>query len=222
MDVINYFTRSFLEQLESTKHGEHVPIMSDLNISKDGKTILTLRIEDKFQSRQANIIQLFNGCLCFMILDSFIDSVFPEMEGKTIKYKYEKLPKNNNIEIMFSQIYRILKLYRNATVHHINGISITQKHLKINFSHNNIDYFFTITHKGIEIIEDMLLCYFYYRQINYSYYYKEYLLYSFYSDILEEIEAFNDEFMDSMSINSIKINRYERFNCNSINYEISN
>jgi len=159
-----------------------------------------------------------------MIMDSYIDSIFPNLEGKTFKYKYEKLPRNNYIEIMFSQIYRILKLYRNATVHNINGISITQEHLKINFMHRNMNirYLFIITHKGIEIIEDMLLCYFYYKQRNYSYNYKEYLLYSFYCDILNEIESFNDEFIESMIINSIKINRYERFNCNSIKYEISN
>ena len=137
MKIINYFTKSFLKQLESTKKNEHLPIMGNMNISDDEKTVLILRMEDKFRFEQKDVPQLFNGCLCFMIMDSFIDSIFPEMEGKTFKYKYENLPKNNNIEIMFSQIYRILKLYRNATVHHINGISITEKYLKINFDHMN-------------------------------------------------------------------------------------
>jgi hypothetical protein len=221
MDNMNYFTTSLLDFLSSIKTNNYIPAMNTLYISNNGTKLLTLNMEDKFHTKQKQIPELFNGSLCFMILDSYIDSVFPEMERTSFKNKYDNLPKNNNTEIMFSQLYRILKLYRNATVHNISGISITKDFLEIVHDHKNIKNIFSITHKGIQIIEDMILCYFYYEQINYSFLYKEYLYYSYFDDILKEIKTYNDEYKGIITIDSKKINRYERFNCQSIDYIIS-
>jgi len=221
-DDMNYFTNSLLEFLSSTKQNNYIPEINNLKFSNDGTSILSLKMEDRFPTQQTSIPELFNASLCFMILDSYIDSLYYEMEGTKFNEKYKNLPKNNNIEIMFSQLYRILKLYRNATIHHVSGISITKDLLNIEYSHGKINYLFTITHKGIEIIEDMVLCFFYYNKLNYSYHYKEYLFYSYYDDILKEIIAYNDENNDIETINSKKINRFERLNCDSINFKISN
>jgi hypothetical protein len=220
MIVINYFTNSLLDFLSSTRSEKYLPEMNGLEISNDGTKILTLKMEDKFQSYQESIPPFFIGSLCFMILDSYIDSLFPEMEGMGFRNKYDNLPKNNNTEIMFSQIYRILKLYRNATVHNSHGISITKDFLEIKYNYKQNNYLFIITHKGIEIIEDMILCFFYYESTNYSSFYKEYLYYSFFNDILKEIKEYNDEYKNILTINSKRIDRIERFNCHSVDYNV--
>jgi hypothetical protein len=220
MIVINYFTKSLLNFLSSIRSEKYLPEMNGLEISNDGTKILTLKMEDKFQSYQESIPPFFIGSLCFMILDSYIDSLFPEMEGMGFKNKYDHLPKNNNTKTIFSQIYRILKLYRNATVHNTHGISITKDFLKINYNFKQNKYLFVITHKGIEIIEDMILCFFHYELTNYSSFYKEYLYYSFFDDILKEIKEYNDEYANILTITSKRINRIERFNCHSVDYNV--
>jgi hypothetical protein len=220
MIVINYFTNSLLNFLTSVRSEKHLPEINGLEMSNDGTKILTLKMEDKFQSYHEPIPPFFIGSLYFMVLDSYIDSLFPEMEGTSFRNKYDHLPKNNNTEIMFSQLYRVLKLYRNATVHNTHGIIITKDFLKIKYNHKQNKYLFIITHKGIEVIEDMILCFFYYESTNYSSFYKEYLYYSFFDDILKEIKEYNDEYANILTINSKKINRIERFNCHSVEYNV--
>jgi len=215
---MNYFTKSIIDFLASNNVYGSIPNIQNLEILSDGTKNIHLNMVDSFQAKK--IDALLMGNLCFMILDSYIDSSFPKMESKNFVKKYENLPKINNIEIMFSQLYRIMLLFRNALVHHISGINRKTDVLEINFNHNNTDYEFSISYKGIEIIKDMIICYFSYEQKNYSYYYKEYLYYSFFDDILNEITTYNDIEGSIKKIKSIKINRFERFNCNSINYKI--
>ena len=215
--MINYFTESLLNFLASIRQGKYLPEINGLEISNDGTKTLTLAMEDRFQSSQESISPFFIGSLCFMILDSYIDSLFSDNDDKHFRDKYNHLPKNNNIEIIFSQIYRILKLYRNATIHHMREVSITKDFLKIMYTKKN-KFLLVITHKGIEIIQDMILCFFHYETTNYGSLYKEYLYYSFFDDILKEIKGYNDEHANILAINSKKINRIERFNCHSIEY----
>jgi hypothetical protein len=223
---MNYFTKNLLDSLSLLKNGKRLPEMNGIEISDDASKILKigLAFEDEFQSEQLSHT-ILNASLCFMILDSDIDSRFQNMESDFFSCKYKKLPKNNNIEIMFSQLYRILKLYRNATVHHVSGISFTKDFIEIKYNSGKsgkTEHLFVITYKGVELIEDMILCFFYYELTNYSYNYKEYLYYSFYADIQKEIKAFNDEHGNIRSVKSKKINRIEHFNCHSINYKILN
>jgi len=214
---MNYFTKSILDFFVSNNAEGIIPNIQRLDISSDGTKKINLSMVDNFRAN--NIDELLMGNLCFMILDSYIDSIFPKMESENFINKYKLLPRNNNIELIFSQLYRIMLLFRNALVHHINGINRKKDMLEINFKHNKIDYELSITYKGIKTIKDMILCYFYYEHKNYSYYYKEYLYYSFFDDITKEIIKFNDKEGSIIKINSTKINRFERFNCNSIDYK---
>lgn len=217
--MINFFTESLLNLLEKLKGTGHLPIMNSLLISENNVMKLQLNMVDEFQLKDDSILKPYNASLCFMIMDSYIDSTIEGMEGKNFKVKYDYLPKKNNVEIIFSQIYRILRFYRNATVHNISGISYSKDYLEIESDKNN--NILKITHNGLELIESFILCFFYYETINYSDLYKEYLYYSFYDDIIKEIVEYKDGDNNLISINSKQINRYERYNCQSINYKIN-
>jgi hypothetical protein len=67
----------------------------------------------------------------FEYLDTAIDEENTEKVGKDLVYKYDTLEKKTDYEIIFSQIYRILIVLRNARVHESKSITANKDNISV-------------------------------------------------------------------------------------------
>jgi hypothetical protein len=141
--------------------------------------------------------QLLALMVAFSLLDVLVDIHNPHLVGQSFKYKYNDLPDNSDMDIVFREIYRLFKVLRNATIHAKDSILITETCV-------NIDYFFNNTHFHVNCGRDTLallytLVMLYAELQNHFNKHSEGILRSYYDVILSGIKAFSDEFGDALA-----------------------
>jgi len=88
--------------------------------------------------------------ILFGIFDTYLDTKYPALQGKSFKQKHDHLPAGSNIEIIQKSFFRIYKLIRNAITHSAD---------KVNYSNGatTINYTFSGSHFELQINDDNLL-----------------------------------------------------------------
>lgn len=67
----------------------------------------------------------------FTMLDTYVDTVYPNCAGQNFKKRYQALPNINDREIIFKELFRIFRAFRNAIIHDCNTIVVDNQ--KITF-----------------------------------------------------------------------------------------
>jgi hypothetical protein len=94
------------------------------------KYIDSMTVRDNFQNvTKITIADVIEKA--FLLLDSYVDDTRPELKGEDLKEKYNKLDKNTDFQIIFSQIYLLLRTFRNAKVHELGSINVDGEEISV-------------------------------------------------------------------------------------------
>jgi hypothetical protein len=156
---------------------------------------------------------LFDPWRSYMMLDGYISTVYQELGSCTSYEKYKALPKNNRMEKLFSEVYRILRVYHMAFIHE-NGIIERESSMlwHVDMVTNPTVYSFRITDIGLNLLTSFVSYYFYSVNSIEPIPYIEAILSSMYGDIIDQIVDFHDEDADLRLFHSpLYLNRHFRY-----------
>jgi len=88
--------------------------------------------------------------ILFGIFDTYLDTKYPALQGKSFKQKHDHLPVGSNIEIIQKSFFRIYKLIRNAITHSADKVNCSA-------GTTTISYTFNGSHFQLQINDDNLL-----------------------------------------------------------------
>jgi len=157
----------------------------------------------------------------FKLMDIVIDEKHSEVKGENFKERCKHLKKDTDDEIIFSQIYRLLIVFRNAEEHDRDSISIDNDNIVINRKDKNLK----LVVKNY-IIKYLLSYAFYYnkvRTIKINDSYKENIALWYYEKIISSILDYKENNNDIKLIqpkkSSILSAIRDRHICENIRYE---
>lgn len=137
--------------------------------------------------------ELMSLLLFFALFDAFVDNIDSSLEGLSFKKKYVSLPSTTDRDIIIKELFRFLRVLRNAMVHNPSGIDFTVNSCIVNrYSFRKYSYESEISKAGLVLIYSLIVL-----LIDSHDRLNEYtmsILRSYFDDILEEIHIFNDDF----------------------------
>lgn len=112
-----------------------------------------IKCSDRMSVSEIDILSkpILGAVILFGIFDTYLDSKYPSIQGKTFKQKHDNLPTSNNIEIIQKSFFRIYKLIRNAITHSASSITCLDSMTKINYVHRGTT--FNLQIKDTHLIE---------------------------------------------------------------------
>lgn len=147
--MIESFIKQTTEMLSSSNIRIHQPEIRNVIYQDDGVPMVSGSYGDHLfgRSNLADnlILQLM---LFFGIIDAKIDTIYPALEDERFNKKYNALPQNNDFEVILKELYRMLILLRNASVHNKEALSIHNNEIVCTSGIKE----FTLTRLGLEFI----------------------------------------------------------------------
>ena len=198
----------------------HEPEWREVFLNENGGTTHKMNLSDSlYKKTEIKNNEVLLVMLLFSMLDAYVDATYPTLEGESFAYKYRNLSSSNDTEIIIREVYRILKILRNASIHSRSNVQRTSNNeLYTQYSrtmHNRITNFeLKISQMGLELIGTFIMIIITFNQLNRSDSYKLALLRTFYDDIQKEILTISDEFgIDNLSSISeeLRLKRGSRF-----------
>ncbi|WP_405077634.1 hypothetical protein [Pectobacterium versatile] len=159
--------------------------------------------------------------LIFSMFDFYIDSKYPELEGKSYSHKYKKLPDENDFDLIIKELFRIAKVIRNSLVHTPSKFEFQQGRLNINYSFNNVDFSFKIPVDSLTDVYTLIIM-FIERRNNETEYFIRIARYM-YKNIINDIEEFSDEFKHKLRLANglLTLVPYQRFRVLKTKFEVN-
>lgn len=130
-----------------------------------------------------------------MLLDAFVDHLYPELASKGFKQKYNKLPSCSNCEKVIKSTFRILRIVRNALVHEMDAVNINPETINIVRKKGSKEIL-KMTNRAINTLNFIV---WYSARNDLSVYYNEIVLVSAYNLLLKGITEINDDLKDDFS-----------------------
>lgn len=145
---------------------------------------------------------IFNIIIFFTLIDTFIDIKHPALEGESFAGKYRKILGSDDFTIMVREIYRILKILRNASIHSKNAIQLKDKKIIIDYKFKSTHFKLEITKLCLELIYTFVFILI--EENKYCEMYRTNLLRTFYDDIRGNISFINDD-LGSINLEQISL-----------------
>lgn len=157
--------------------------------------------------------------MLFSMLDFYIDSKHPELEGNSFSQKCRKLPKECDLEIILMQLYRTAKIIRNALIHNQSAASFSSCYLAIDYTHNNRNFSLNISRSAYDDFRTAIVMYL--RQDMGGGNYFQGIIRSVYDDMLAGVIDYNDEFGSKLEhcTSGLRLNRRLRERILNPHYE---
>lgn len=161
----------------------------------DNSTSGTMYVSDSYGGARFEDNFILQNMIMFSLIDALVDRNYPDLVGESFHKKYTYMTAETDEQIMFREIYRILKVLRNASVHSMNSVSIRpDKSIVISYRHRDTLFSLNIPETGMAFINTFI-----YNLINppISLLTKNHLLgiqRSLYDHIKELVTTFSDEF----------------------------
>ncbi len=179
------FIEQTLKILKYTDLSIHFPEICEVTMEGDKRHMSMvldgasggLRIKDNF---------VLQAMIFFGLIDAHIDIHNPELEGKNFTDKYKKLSVADDSSIMAREIYRLLRILRNAAIHSRTAISLDEKNIEATTDDSKLH----LSVSGLELIYTFVLLLI--QESNYSDEYKTCLLRTYYDDIRQAIVLLED------------------------------
>ncbi|RSK28759.1 hypothetical protein EJF36_18815 [Bacillus sp. HMF5848] len=171
----------------------------------EGDEVVTRsRIEDNITVQ----IMLF-----FTLLDAKIDTMYPRLEGCSLKHKYHSLPNDSDDNVIFSQVYRLLRILRNNAIHTMSSTTIEDNIIKSSGKYDRVH----ITKMGYELLASIVY-YIMAPNKNENRNYRSAILRSYYDDLQTEILFQEDDINVNQLLplsNAVRLKR-------SVRYKVTN
>lgn len=190
--MLNDFISQTATFLQKSNLRIHEPELRQIIFNDEkNKTILIEMFTETYEKANITDNIVLTIILFFSVIDAKIDTDYPNLEGNTFFRKYQTLPKDTDDQIIFSQIFRILKALRNASVHSRTSLTMNDNNLICSYSSpRGTPVNLVISKTGIEIVFSLVL-----QLLNpIDNYRHQSIRRTFYDDIKAEINSITDEF----------------------------
>lgn len=223
--MIDQFIKQTISFLKRTDTRLHFPEVRKVTFEDDSPTH-HLSITDTVYMNSASISNniLLESMIFFSLLDAKIDELHPELESQSFRSRCMSLPRNDDDEIITRELFRILKVLRNATVHSKSSIELINGGIKCSYLNRGTQFELEITRLGLELIYSLIF------EILSSKYKKDAyhmgIRRSYYDAIQNELKKFQDDIDDNMALNNLsnglRLKRIVRYRITDSKYCISN
>jgi hypothetical protein len=148
--------------------------------------------------------------MMFALLDFYADSTYLDLEGASFAQKYKKIPAETDSQLIFREVYRVAKVIRNCLVHSPTSFSVSSQTVEIRYEFRNTVYGLTMTSEALAGFYTVMVMYLK-GDLGTGDYFLGIVRY-IYSDIMNGVSDYSDEFGDSLAVPSdgIKIKPYAR------------
>lgn len=187
--MINDFIIKTIEFLKRSDVRFHLPEHREVELSNNTQTV-NITCEESFNKNRLNDNLIIHSMIFFSLFDAYIDSENQQYEGLSFRRKYDKLPCTTDYDIILKELYRILKVLRNTTVHSKSHISFNGKEILINYKFKGTNFKLLISKLGLELIYSAILLVIDNRYLEL---YKAGLLREYYNEILLNIKDLKDD-----------------------------
>ncbi|BFI99936.1 MAG: hypothetical protein PME_23720 [Priestia megaterium] len=221
--MLEIFIRQTIDLLKKSDiQFQRTEIMPITLIHETG--VKQINIQSKVSYSNVNLSDnlILQVMIMFTLLDAVIDSKYPNLEGKSFRSKYRNLPCDNDEELIFKEIYRLMKIFRNASVHSISAINFTGESVVIDYEYNNSVFKLEITKSGIGLLFAYILDSFESRNDltdNHILAFRR----SLYDHLISEIKEFSDDFKTNLQLipsNQLRLKRSVRYQVRNPTYII--
>jgi len=157
--------------------------------------------------------------MLFSMLDFYIDSKHPELEGNSFSQKCKKLPTDCDLDLILMQLYRIAKIIRNALIHNQSAASFSNSYLVIDYTHNNRTFSLKMSRIAYDDFRTAIVMYLRQDMGRGNYFLG--IIRSVYDDILAGVINFNDELSNKLEhcSSGLRLNRRLRERILNPNYD---
>ena len=139
---MNSFIIHTLMMLEDMGMSVRYQDIRHVTISEDGTSTTHLEFCCMTGSRVSiEQNQTMKFMMMFTVLDFYIDTKYPNLEGSSFSQKYKRIPHDNDNELMLREIFRVAKVLRNSLVHSPSSFEISSGHLNVNYQFRDTEFF---------------------------------------------------------------------------------
>jgi hypothetical protein len=212
--MINNFILQTISLIQKSDFRLQFPEVLDTELEDGNHKKITMEFVDYIGANidiKNNFLLI--SSIAFLLIDTYLDTVYEELEGKSFKQRYETIEENSDINIIFKEVYRILKLIRNATIHSKSAISIVDENYNIEYLFRNIKFKLTISKKSFESLISLVIFTIDHKNKNMINEYITALLRSYFKTISENItirDEFSNNLLEIRSSTYLKIMRRYR------------
>ena len=182
--------REFIEQtlriLEHIDLSIHFPEIYDV-MMEDGKRRMYVVLEGGSGGLRIRDNFVLQSMIFFGLMDAHLDIRNPELEGNSFADKYKKLSDADDSGIMAREIYRLLRILRNAAIHSRTAISLDERNIEATTNDSKLN----LRTSGLGLIYTFVLLLI--QRNNYGDEYKTSLLRTYYDDIRQAIVLLEDK-----------------------------
>lgn len=217
------FTEMTMKFLKHSNMHTYLPSIEEIELVDNGKR-MHMTIEDYLGMGRLNLDEhfLIQSIIFFTLLDNYIDQEDPSLIGESFGKKCKCYSPSNYIGSIAKELFRIMKIIRNSVVH-TRSITSKENGISINYTFNKTNFKLKCSKYCIELVYSITFLIFDNEFV--SDYQMEKSLIAMYSDLLNGIEEFNDEFGDlnhSLVSNHINYKWKRRYLVKNPRYEIKN
>ncbi|HDR7963243.1 hypothetical protein QL993_25985 [Bacillus wiedmannii] len=173
---------------------------------------LHLSCSDSYGGAKLSNNLILQTMMMFTVLDAAIDIRYPHLQGESYRKKYQRLPNSTDDEIILKGIFRVFKLFRNASVHSMSSINYDSDKMSVSYTYRQTSYNLEISKYGFELLFTYIL------DIldpldKFTSHHHTSLNRKIYDEIKREIITFNDEFGAGLLdiSNQIRLKRVVRY-----------
>lgn len=148
----------------------------------------------------------------FSMLDAYVDMLFPNLSGETFIKRYKSLPAENDSQIIFKELYRIIRKIRNQVIHQCTNITITETAIKFPNLVLSIDF--------LKLLYSLACEFFHYTpSLYYSHFYHIAVLRYYYDQVISGMQKAG--YTDDLDSDFLSISPSVRIKV-TLRYEIQN
>ncbi|MCV2885958.1 hypothetical protein OE749_14795 [Aestuariibacter sp. AA17] len=191
------FIEKTLQFLEESDLEFAWPDIRHVHVDSDGRKSINHSFHCNLSSNRINNNRFLSQITIFSLCDALIDVAQPELEGQSFKRRYEELPASTSRECIFKDIYRVLKLIRNAIIHNRSALHVGQNGVNLSFTNRKGTLFsLRCSSRAIVLINTIVILYV--KSRHQSCEYSNQFIYAYFNQLLSEISEFKDEFTQSL------------------------
>lgn len=137
---------------------------------------------------------IIENMLVFSLYDGYLEEKYALPEGQAFRQRYLSLPENTDQERLEKNCYRLIKLMRNAILHNLSKIVVSDKGYNINYSNQkNQAIQLEISQKAVRFLYTILLTLVQNKKLIKTKGHWENLLYSYYHEMQKGIVSLQDD-----------------------------
>lgn len=198
------------------------PELRNAEYKADGTKQVGICLSEVFFGRTVQVSDnwIIENMLVFSLYDGYLEEKYGLPEGQSFRQRYLALPERTDEERLEKNCYRLVKLLRNAILHNLSKIGISDKAYKINYSNQkNQTIQLEISKKSVRLLYTILLTLVQNTELIKTKGHRENLLYSYYLEMEAGIACLQDDVMSAGLLSFQDQHTYLNF---AVRYQVKN